>query len=119
MDRGRIEEPVNCVKCSNHHCFQLIHNRSVFVDKQVIKLQEIPGDEHTGQTQHTITLVVHGSLVETVFPGDRIAVTGIYRGVPTRLHPARTAVNSVLHTSVDVLHFRKMNQNRLHDVNDG
>lgn len=119
VERGRIEEPVKCPKCSNNHCFQLIHNRSLFVDKQVIKLQEIPGEEHTGQTQHTVSLIVHGSLAETVFPGDRVSVTGIYRGTLNRLHPARTAVNSVLHTSVDVLHFRKMDQNRLHDTNDG
>ncbi|KAI6232940.1 DNA replication licensing factor MCM4 [Aphelenchoides fujianensis] len=119
VDRGRIEEPVNCTNCNNTYCFQLIHNRSIFVDKQMIKLQEIPGVEHSGQTQHTITLIVHGSLVESVFPGDRVFVTGIFRGNFNRLHPARTAMNAILQTSVDVLHFRKMNQDRLHDTNDG
>lgn len=91
----------------------------MFVDKQVVKLQEIPGDEHTGQVQHTVNLVVHGALVENVHPGDRVSVTGIYRGNFTRIHPAKTALNSILSTSIDVLHFRKMNQQRLHDVNDG
>lgn len=81
VERGRIEEPVNCSKCNNNHCFQLIHNRSLFVDKQIIKLQEIPGEEHTGQTQHTITLVVHGSLAESVFPVsliDLLKAIGLY-----------------------------------------
>ncbi|KAI6208129.1 DNA replication licensing factor MCM4 [Aphelenchoides besseyi] len=119
VDRGLIEEPVNCTNCNNTYCFQLIHNRSIFVDKQVIKLQEIPGSEHVSQTQHSITLVVHGSLVESVYPGDRIFVTGIYRANFTRQNPARTTLNAVLQTTIDVLHFRKMNQNRLHDTNDG
>ena len=43
VDLGRIEEPVYCSNCGNSHCFQIIHNRAVFIDKQVIKLQEIPG----------------------------------------------------------------------------
>lgn len=43
VEFGRIEEPVNCSGCSNTYCLQLIHNRSVFIDKQIVKLQEIPG----------------------------------------------------------------------------
>jgi hypothetical protein len=43
VDRGRIEEPTVCANCNNAHCFQLIHNRSMFMDKQIIKLQESPG----------------------------------------------------------------------------
>ncbi|CAD5211429.1 unnamed protein product [Bursaphelenchus xylophilus] len=119
VDRGRIEEPTTCTNCGNTYCFQLIHNLSIFLDKQIVKLQEIPGDENTGQTQHTVNLVVHGALVENVHPGDRVSVTGIFRGNFNRVHPAKTALNAILSTSIDVLHFRKMNQNRLHDTNDG
>ncbi|CAD5207331.1 unnamed protein product [Bursaphelenchus okinawaensis] len=119
VDRGRIEEPTTCTNCSNSMCFQIIHNLSVFLDKQVVKLQEIPGDENTGHTQHTVNLVVHGALVENVHPGDRVSVTGIFRGNFNKVHPAKNALNAILATSIDVLHFRKMNQNRLHDVNDG
>lgn len=43
MEFGKIEEPVNCSGCGNSYCLQLIHNRSIFIDKQIIKLQEIPG----------------------------------------------------------------------------
>uniref|UniRef100_A0A915ELF2 DNA helicase n=1 Tax=Ditylenchus dipsaci TaxID=166011 RepID=A0A915ELF2_9BILA len=119
VDCGRIEEPVNCASCGNAYCFQLVHNRSIFLDKQVIKLQEIPGDMPTGQTQHTVTLFVHGSLVENVHPGDRVCVTGIFRATPIRLNPAQQSVKSVYRTSIDVIHFRKMDQNRLHESNDG
>jgi DNA replication licensing factor MCM4 len=43
IDRGRIAEPTLCIHCNTNHCFQIIHNRSQFTDKQLIKLQEAPG----------------------------------------------------------------------------
>lgn len=119
VDRGRIEEPSVCQNCQHNYCFQLIHNRSIFMDKQIIKLQESPDDMPAGQTPHTVTLFAHGNLVEKVQPGDRIAVTGIYRAVPVRVNPRMRNVHSVYRTSIDVLHFRKTDQNRLHQADDG
>uniref|UniRef100_A0A158R5C2 DNA replication licensing factor MCM4 n=1 Tax=Syphacia muris TaxID=451379 RepID=A0A158R5C2_9BILA len=119
VDRGRIEEPVLCNNCQQKFCFQLIHNRSKFMDKQIIKLQESPEDMPAGQTPHTITLFAHGSLVETVQPGDRIAVTGIYRAMPVRVNPRMRNVSAVYKTNIDVLHFRKTDQSRLHHSDDG
>jgi len=43
IDRGRIAEPNLCTSCNTAHSFELIHNRSLFADKQFIKLQETPG----------------------------------------------------------------------------
>lgn len=43
IDRGRIDEPTLCTNCNTNHCFTLVHNRSAFGDKQMIKLQESPG----------------------------------------------------------------------------
>ncbi|CAK5075564.1 unnamed protein product [Meloidogyne enterolobii] len=119
VDCGRIEEPVKCSNCHDAYSFQLIHNRSFFIDKQVVKLQEIPGDMPAGQTQHSVTLFVHGSLVESVHPGDRCSVTGIYRATPIRVNPLQRTVHSIYRTSIDVIHFRKLSQDRLHEPTDG
>jgi hypothetical protein len=43
IERGRIAEPTLCTNCNTNHSFQLVHNRSQFTDKQMIKLQESPG----------------------------------------------------------------------------
>lgn len=43
IDRGRIAEPTVCTFCNTSHSFTLIHNRSRFSDKQMVKLQESPG----------------------------------------------------------------------------
>lgn len=56
IDRGRIAEPTLCTYCNTNHCFQLIHNRSQFTDKQLIKLQESQEDMAAGQTPHNILI---------------------------------------------------------------
>ena len=76
VERGRIAEPTLCTNCNTNHSFAMQHNRSQFNDKQMIKLQESPDDMPAGQTPHTVVLFAHGDLVDTVQPGDRIAVTG-------------------------------------------
>ena len=81
----------------------------------MIKLQESPDDMPAGQTPHTVVLFALGDLVDTVQPGDRIAVTGIYRAVPLRVNPMMRNVKSVFKSHIDVVHFRKTDSSRLHD----
>jgi len=115
IERGRIAEPTLCSHCNTNHSFTLVHNRSTFTDKQMVKLQESPDDMPAGQTPHTVVLYVHGELVDTVQPGDRVAVTGVYRAVPTRSNPRARNLSSVYKTHIDVVHFRKTDGNRLHN----
>merc|ERR1719295_515712 len=114
IERGRIQEPTLCSHCNTNHSFVLVHNRSKFSDKQMIKLQESPDDMPAGQTPHTVVLYVHGDLVDKVQPGDRVAVTGVYRAVPHRSNPKMRNLLSVYKTHIDVVHFRKTDQDRLH-----
>src|SRR5207248_7877613 len=46
VDRGKIDEPSRCPRkqCNSSGTMTLIHNRSVFKDKQVCRLQETPGE---------------------------------------------------------------------------
>ncbi|CAJ0585305.1 unnamed protein product, partial [Mesorhabditis spiculigera] len=117
VDRGRITEPVTCSTCSNSHCFQLVHNRSKYLDKQIIKLQESPDDMPAGQTPHTLTVYAHGNLVESVQPGDRVTVTGIFRAQGAKANPRQRALSSVYRTNIDAIHFRRTDTSRLHKDN--
>merc|ERR1719481_216677 len=114
IEQGRICEPTLCPNCQTNHSFTLVHNRSQFTDKQMVKLQESPDDMPAGQTPHTVILYVHGDLVDSVQPGDRVAVTGVYRAVPHRSNPKMRNLLSVYKTHIDVVHFRKTDQDRLH-----
>ncbi|KAL1512769.1 hypothetical protein ABEB36_002301 [Hypothenemus hampei] len=119
IDRGRITEPTLCSSCNTNHCFTLVHNRSQFTDKQMIKLQESPDDMPAGQTPHTVVLFAHNDLVDGVQPGDRVTVTGIYRAQSIQVNPRQRNLKSVYKTHIDVLHFRKIDQKRLYEEEDG
>ncbi|XP_008550133.1 DNA replication licensing factor MCM4 isoform X1 [Microplitis demolitor] len=119
VDKGRISEPTVCSHCNNNYCFTLIHNRSHFSDKQMIKLQESPDDMAAGQTPHTTVCFAHNDLVDAVSPGDRVAVTGIYRAIPIQINPRISNVRAVYKTYIDVVHFRKQDSKRLYEQEDG
>ncbi|XP_075262884.1 DNA replication licensing factor MCM4-like [Convolutriloba macropyga] len=109
VDRGRISEPIVCQRCQTNHSFSLIHNRSLFDDKQIVKMQESPDDMPAGQTPRTIILHAHQDLVDIVQPGDRILVTGIYRATPMRVNPRLRNLKAVFKTHIDVVHFKVKN----------
>ncbi|KAL6065643.1 DNA replication licensing factor, mcm4 component [Balamuthia mandrillaris] len=113
IDRGRLNEPTFCNNCHATHTMQLIHNRCIFADKQITKLQETPESIPEGETPHTVNLYVYDSLVDVGKPGDRVVVTGIYRACPIRTNSRQRGVRSIYRTYLDVIHFKKMEQNRV------
>ena len=56
IDRGRINEPNTCTSCDAKYSFQLQHNRCLFTDKQVVKMQETPESMPEGERPATITV---------------------------------------------------------------
>lgn len=117
VESGRIAEPHVCIACNSKFSFVLDHNRCRYVDRQLIKFQESPDDMPAGQTPATVALVACADLVDKVFPGERIFVTGIYRAIPTRLMSRQRKVRTVYRTTVDVLHFRRVSSGRFYDDN--
>ena len=110
IDRGRIEEPDRCANCTAPNSMNLVHNRSLFSDKQLVKLQESPDGMPEGETPQTVHLCCYDDLVDAAKPGDRVEVTGIYRAVPIRMASRSRTVKSVYRTYIDVIHFRKMDR---------
>src|SRR5690606_13134823 len=52
---------------------------SIFIDFQLVRLQELPEDLPAGQLPHYVEVTVMGDLVDQCRPGDRIMLTGIIR----------------------------------------
>jgi DNA replication licensing factor MCM4 len=92
---------------------QIVHNRSTFSDKQVIKLQETPDSIPDGQTPHSVSLCAYDELVDVCKAGDRVEVTGIFRCNPVRINPRQRTIKSLFKTYVDVLHIQKVDKKRL------
>ncbi|KAJ2556987.1 MCM DNA helicase complex subunit [Coemansia sp. RSA 1933] len=115
IDRGTIAEPTQCgnTACLQKDTIELVHNRSAFADKQLSRLQETPEVIPDGQTPHTLTLVMHDELVDVAKPGDRLEITGIYRGVPVRTNPRMRTVQAIYRTYIDVVHIRRLGRSRV------
>lgn len=115
IDRGRISEPDRCPRdvCNSKGTMSLIHNRSEFTDKQVVRLQETPDAVPDGQTPHTVSLCVYDELVDLVKPGDRVFITGIFRSIPVRVNPRQRSIKSLFKTYLDVVHVKRSNTARM------
>lgn len=115
IDRGRINEPTRCPRdvCNSIGTMALIHNRSAFIDKQVVRLQETPDAVPDGQTPHTVSLCMYDELVDLVKPGDRVVITGIFRSIPVRVNPRQRSIKALFKTFVDVVHVKRTNAARM------
>jgi DNA replication licensing factor MCM4 len=92
---------------------QIVHNRSGFADKQVIKLQETPDNVPDGQTPHSVSLCAYDELVDVCKAGDRVEITGIFKCNQVRINPRQRSVKNIFKTYVDVLHIQKVDKKRM------
>ncbi len=51
----------------------------MYSDKQLVRVQETPDEIPEGETPFTATVYVFGELVDSVRPGDRVEITGVFR----------------------------------------
>lgn len=92
---------------------QIIHNRSGFANKQVIKLQETPDNVPDGQTPHSVSLCAYDELVDVCKAGDRVEITGIFKCNQVRINPRQQSVKNIFKTYVDALHIQKVDKKRM------
>ena len=118
IESGRIKEPTACKLCQAQQTMQLVHNRCVFADKQLVRLQESPEDIPEGETPFTVNLCAFDEMVDVSKPGDRVEVTGIYRAVPIRVNSSQRTLKCVYKTYIDVIHFKRSDKRRMEDVNE-
>ncbi|KAI6717459.1 hypothetical protein JHW43_000115 [Diplocarpon mali] len=115
IDRGKIAEPTKCPRpiCDSPNSMQIVHNRSGFMDKQVIKLQETPDSVPAGQTPHSVSMCAYDELVDLCKAGDRVEITGIFKASPVRVNPRQRTLKSTYKTYIDVLHIQKVDKKRM------
>ena len=100
----------------------LCHGQCIFTDKQLIRIQETPDEvpegnflffvlcnkynKYSGETPYTVTVYAFDALVDTVRPGDRLEITGVYRALPRRANPHNRTLRAIYKTYVDAIHMR-------------
>jgi len=77
----KLEKPLQCPSCSaegrRRSEFELVLEKSAFIDWQKFVLQERPEELPSGQLPRSIEVVATHDLVDVVRPGDRATITGI------------------------------------------
>lgn len=53
----------------------------------------------------TITVLCYEEIVDTIRPGDRVEVVGIYRANSIRINPTRRTVRSIFRVHLDAVSF--------------
>jgi replicative DNA helicase Mcm len=81
-----LKRPMKCPKCGERE-FDMDPEGSIFIDFQMVRLQELPEDLPAGQLPHYVEVTVMGDLVDQCRPGDRIILTGIVRIEQEQLAP--------------------------------
>jgi DNA replication licensing factor MCM4 len=117
IERGRVIEPLTCIKCQAKHSFELMHNMCLFSDKQHVKVQETPESVPEGETPQTIHLCAYEDLVDFVRPGDRVEITGIYKAMGIRVNANKRVLKNVYRTYVDVMNYVKADKHTF-DIRD-
>jgi DNA replication licensing factor MCM4 len=74
----------------------------------MVRIQETPDEVPAGETPASVVVFAYDDLVDSVKPGDRVEITGIFRAQPRRVNPKITRVKSVYKTYLDVIHFRRI-----------
>ncbi len=73
-----LKQPLKCGKCSEKE-LEMDPDTSIFIDFQMVRLQELPEDLPAGHLPHYLEVTIIGDLVDQCRPGDRILLTGIVR----------------------------------------
>jgi len=114
LSHWTVTDPTRCEGCQQTSSgMQLVHMASKFGDKQILKLQETPELVPEGETPQNIAIHVYDDLVDQVRPGDRVEVTGIYKGVPTRPIRGWSTCSTVYRTFIDAIALAEEQKGRI------
>ncbi|OAG29628.1 DNA replication licensing factor MCM4 [Nematocida displodere] len=105
--RDVIAEPVDCA-CGEKFSMEMESTLCKFQDKQIIKVQEMPGSTKDGLVPSTITIIAENTGVDAFIPGDRVKISGIYRAVPIKLNYIHRTIKSSFKTYIEMISFAKI-----------
>ncbi|MBO3799833.1 MAG: minichromosome maintenance protein MCM [Candidatus Brockarchaeota archaeon] len=108
---GLVLKPPRCDVCGTSKLsnFELLQDRSEFMDYQEIRVQEKPEDLPAGVMPHSINLRLTGDLTDRVRPGDRVQITGVVTATPDR-HPLKNLQYTTFSLSIEVNYIEALMQ---------
>lgn len=73
-----LKKPIICNDCGGKN-LELDPEKSLFINFQFVRIQELPEDLPAGQLPHYVEVTVVDDLVDQCRPGDRVLLTGVVR----------------------------------------
>ena len=90
---------------------RLVHNRCVFTDKQIVRLQEAPEHRPEG-TRHRRRSRCARRRSPTPPSREIASRSGVYRTQALRVNPRNRTMRSIYKTYVDIVHVRKLDKGK-------
>jgi replicative DNA helicase Mcm len=100
----KVEKPPYCLICRKPGKFDLVVEKSEFIDWQKIVVQEKPEEVPGGQIPRSIEAILTADIVDSVRPGDRVILTGVLRVQPLTGSPEARSSRSLFSFYIDVNH---------------
>jgi len=100
----KVEKPAYCPVCRKPGKFELMVEKSEFIDWQKLVIQEKPEEVPGGQIPRSVESILTGDIVDSARPGDRVIITGILRVLPLTGLPDRRGPRSIFAFYIDVNH---------------
>ncbi|UOY10189.1 minichromosome maintenance protein MCM [Methanonatronarchaeum sp. AMET6-2] len=97
QDGESYQEPYECADetCGRKNAFELLVDRSVFIDSQKLQIQERPEDLRGGEQPQDLNIIVEDDLTGEVVPGNRVIINGVLRSSQRKSRNSKSTVFDV------------------------
>jgi len=110
-------KPGACIECQSRGPWKVDRQRTLYRNHQKVTLQESPGSVEAGKMPRSKEVILTGDQVDSVRPGDELALTGVYRCLYDAATNARTCF-PVYKTIIEAVHLRRKGDVQMEKVTD-
>merc|ERR1719409_1260774 len=98
-------KPGSCIECQSKGPWRVDRQKTLYRNHQKVTLQESPSSVEPGKMPRSKEVILTGDMVDTVRPGDKMDLTGVYKCLYDAGTNARTCF-PVYRTELDAVHIK-------------
>merc|ERR1719446_1639447 len=97
--------PGSCIECQSKGPWRVDRQKTLYRNHQKVTLQESPSSVEPGKMPRSKDVILTGDMVDTVRPGDKMNLTGVYKCLYDAGTNARTCF-PVYRTELEAVHIK-------------
>ncbi|OKY78610.1 MAG: ATPase involved in replication control Cdc46/Mcm family [Candidatus Methanohalarchaeum thermophilum] len=90
-----LTEPNKCTSCERKGPFNLLEEKSVFIDSQKLQIQEPPEDLRGGEQPQELNIHISDDITGIAVPGNRIVLNGVLKSFQKTKNKKKTTLFDV------------------------